>query len=91
VTATSPGPIPVRASLPARALLGAIGAYQVVRRGRVSPCRFEPSCSAYAHEAIVTHGAVRGSGLALRRLSRCRPLGGRGWDPVPAPPPRKAA
>jgi putative membrane protein insertion efficiency factor len=75
----------------ARALTGAIRAYQAARRGRPSPCRFEPSCSVYAHEAIVTHGAVRGSALALRRLSRCRPFGGRGWDPVPAAPPRKAA
>jgi putative membrane protein insertion efficiency factor len=90
VSAT-PAAAPVRPSLGARALLGVIGAYQAVRRGRLSPCRFEPSCSVYAHEAIATHGAARGSALALRRLSRCRPLGGHGWDPVPAPPPRKAA
>ena len=80
-----------RPSVGAKALTGVIRAYQAARRGRLSPCRFEPSCSVYAHEAIITHGAVRGSALVLRRLSRCRPLGGHGWDPVPAPPPRKAA
>jgi len=57
--------------------------YQVVRAGRPSPCRFEPSCSTYAHEALTVHGAAKGSWLALRRVSRCRPLGGHGWDPVP--------
>jgi uncharacterized protein len=46
-------------------------------------CRFVPSCSVYAHEAIVTHGAVRGTWLALRRLARCHPLGQAGLDPVP--------
>ena len=75
----------------ARALSGVIRSYQLARRGRPSPCRFEPSCSAYALEAIETHGAGRGSLLAIRRLGRCRPWGGRGWDPVPAPPPRKVA
>jgi putative membrane protein insertion efficiency factor len=63
-----------------------IRAYQVV----LSPffggaCRFLPSCSAYAIEAIANHGAWRGSLLAVRRLSRCHPLGRAGVDPVPAP------
>jgi putative membrane protein insertion efficiency factor len=57
--------------------------YQVVRAGRPSPCRFEPSCSSYALEALTVHGAAKGSWLALRRLGRCRPFGGHGWDPVP--------
>ena len=48
-------------------------------------CRFEPTCSEYAHQAIATHGALRGSMLAARRLARCHPLGGHGLDPVPAP------
>jgi len=50
-------------------------------------CRFEPTCSRYAIEAIETHGALKGMGLALRRLSRCHPIswlgGSSGFDPVP--------
>jgi hypothetical protein len=46
-------------------------------------CRFEPTCSAYAVEAVRRHGAWRGSWLALRRLLRCRPGQPGGWDPVP--------
>jgi putative membrane protein insertion efficiency factor len=59
-----------------------------VWRWLVSPllgpaCRFEPSCSRYAEAAVERHGALRGSWLALRRLGRCHPLGGSGFDPVP--------
>ena len=64
--------------------LAAIRLYQVT----VSPylpgvCRHTPSCSLYAHEAILRHGVVRGFWLGIRRLSRCRPLGTSGYDPVP--------
>ena len=71
-------------SLVARALVTLIGAY----RRFISPlfgahCRFHPTCSAYALEAIVAHGAGRGSLLALKRISRCHPWNPGGIDPVP--------
>jgi len=46
-------------------------------------CRFEPTCSDYAAQALILHGPVRGGLLAARRLCRCHPLGGSGYDPVP--------
>ncbi len=67
----------------ARVLVAAVRGYQRLRAGRPSPCRFYPSCSAYAVEALEVHGAVRGSWLALRRIGRCRPLGPHGIDLVP--------
>ncbi len=46
-------------------------------------CRYQPTCSAYALEALKTHGAFRGSALAAKRIARCHPWGGHGYDPVP--------
>ena len=51
-------------------------------------CRYYPSCSHYAAEAVERHGPMRGLGLALRRLLRCHPWGGAGYDPVPSEPSR---
>lgn len=48
-------------------------------------CRFQPTCSAYALEALEKHGAIRGTALTLRRLGKCHPLGSDGYDPVPDP------
>lgn len=75
-----------RPSLLARTLIGGVRFY---RRG-ISPflppsCRYDPTCSAYAVEALQKHGAARGSWLTVRRLARCHPFGGQGYDPVPEP------
>jgi putative membrane protein insertion efficiency factor len=62
----------------------AVRAYQLLVSPLLPPsCRFLPSCSDYAIEAIGRHGALRGGGLALRRLARCHPWGSSGYDPVP--------
>ena len=71
-------------TLAARSVLGLLKAYKLL----LSPlfagsCRFHPSCADYSAEAVRTHGAVRGVALTLVRLSKCRPLGRHGFDPVP--------
>jgi putative membrane protein insertion efficiency factor len=67
----------------ARLLHRMVRVYQAARAHRPSPCRYVPTCSAYALDALERHGALRGSWLTARRLSRCHPWGGHGWDPVP--------
>lgn len=68
----------------ARLLLGVIRLYRKVVSPLTPPsCRFTPTCSAYAEEAVRRYGAARGGWLALRRLLRCHPFGGSGYDPVP--------
>jgi len=65
------------------ALLGAIRVYQKTLSPLLGPtCRFYPSCSHYAYEAIQRYGAIRGGWMAIRRLSRCQPFNPGGYDPV---------
>jgi uncharacterized protein len=72
-------------SVAQRLALAALRLYKLL----ISPmfagsCRFMPSCSDYAREAVIRFGVLRGSMLALKRLARCHPLGSHGFDPVPA-------
>lgn len=61
-----------------------IRVYQICISPYLGPCcRFQPTCSQYAVEALRRHGPLRGSWLALRRILRCHPWGGSGYDPVP--------
>jgi putative membrane protein insertion efficiency factor len=72
------------ASLPSRLLIAPIRLYQRFLSPLLPPsCRFTPTCSHYAVEALARHGAVKGGWLALRRIGRCHPWGGTGYDPVP--------
>ena len=69
--------------MPARVMLRFVRGYQHVFAYRPSPCRYLPSCSNYALDALERHGALRGGWMALRRITRCHPWGSSGWDPVP--------
>jgi putative membrane protein insertion efficiency factor len=64
-------------------LIALVRVYQALSALTPGTCRFEPTCSAYAITAVRRHGPVRGGWLTLRRLARCHPLGGWGFDPVP--------
>jgi len=73
-----------RVGVTSTALSAAVRCYQLLVSPLLPPaCRFLPTCSEYAAEAIDRHGAWRGTILASRRLARCHPWGGSGYDPVP--------
>ncbi len=81
LASSSHGPGPV-----ARALVALIRGYQrLVSPSLGKNCRFQPTCSSYAAEAIRLHGSARGVLLGLRRLGKCHPLHEGGYDPVPHP------
>jgi uncharacterized protein len=72
---------------PRFAALGMLAIYRaalspLIHASHGPACRFEPSCSAYARDAIAQYGIVRGGALALWRIARCNPMGGHGYDPV---------
>jgi hypothetical protein len=76
--------VAARPSGTARLLMLLVSGYQRWVSSLLMPrCRFAPSCSAYALQALAEHGAVRGSWLAVRRIGRCHPFHPGGYDPVP--------
>lgn len=76
-------------ALPQRTLLSLVRGYRLLLSPWLgSSCRFEPSCSTYALQALEQHGAVSGSYLTLHRIARCHPLCRGGHDPVPTNSPR---
>ena len=78
---------PSRMSPAAYMLSGAVRVYELTLRPVIGAnCRFYPSCSAYAREALCVHGAARGSLLAAKRILRCHPFNPGGFDPVPTLP-----
>ncbi len=72
-----------RPGVAARVLMLAVKAYQAIPRSPIQRCRFTPTCSSYALQALERHGAVRGTWLALRRIARCHPFNPGGIDRVP--------
>jgi uncharacterized protein len=75
--------IHVLTTWPRRLAIGLIRLYQVAASPFPSPCRYAPSCSTYAAEALERYGVMRGGWLAVRRVARCHPFGRSGYDPVP--------
>lgn len=76
--------MPSRPSFVVRGLQALIHGYRLVISPWIGPrCRFLPTCSDYALDALARHGAIKGGWLTVRRLSRCHPFGGSGFDPVP--------
>ncbi|MEZ5930852.1 MAG: membrane protein insertion efficiency factor YidD [Alphaproteobacteria bacterium] len=89
------GPAARPLSLAARGLSVLIHGYRLLISPWIGPrCRFLPTCSDYALDALARHGAIRGGWLTVRRLARCHPFGGSGFDPVPdvvSPPERQGS
>ncbi len=82
--AAAPATLAAASSRAARVLLGALKGYKLLLSPLFSGyCRFHPSCADYSAQAIRDHGALRGTWLSARRLGKCRPFGGHGFDPVP--------
>lgn len=76
---------PDQRSIATLVLSGLIHGYRLLISPWLGPrCRFLPTCSDYALDALARHGAIRGGWLTIRRLARCQPLGGSGFDPVPS-------
>ena len=68
----------------AKPLIGLVRLYRLLLSPWLgSNCRYQPTCSSYAIEALQVHGVLRGSWLAMKRIGRCHPWGGSGYDPVP--------
>ncbi|MBE0008496.1 MULTISPECIES: membrane protein insertion efficiency factor YidD [unclassified Arthrobacter] len=81
---TADSPVSQFRDLPANSMIGLLKLYRTVISPLYGPvCRFFPSCSAYALEAVTVHGALKGSGLAMRRICRCHPWNDGGVDHVP--------
>jgi hypothetical protein len=70
-------------NLPKMLLIKLVRVYQALTFRRAPVCRFDPTCSSYAIEAVSQHGATKGAWYAVRRIVRCHPWGGWGYDPVP--------
>ncbi|MEW6535307.1 MAG: membrane protein insertion efficiency factor YidD [Candidatus Auribacterota bacterium] len=69
--------------IPVLTVLALIKGYQTLISGAVPRCRYLPTCSQYAAEAVRVHGLLKGLALSLKRIGRCNPFGGYGYDPVP--------
>ena len=86
-----PAPSDDNRGLAARALAVPVHAYRLFLSPLLGPnCRYYPSCSAYALDALRVHGALKGSWLSVRRICRCHPWHPGGYDPVPAPADRQS-
>ena len=73
----------MRAGIVSRSLIWLIRAYQSISRHLPPTCRYRPTCSEYARQAIELHGALRGAGMGVLRILRCHPFARGGYDPVP--------